>query len=58
VEKVDLVLVPVIVEQSLVYELADEVSRLDGHVDWEIFTKKQSLMTQFKKKIDDFRGLV
>lgn len=58
VEKVALVLVPVIAEESLAYELADEVSRLDGHVDWEIFTKKQSLMTQFNKKIDDFRGLV
>jgi hypothetical protein len=58
VEKVALVLVPLIAEQSLAYELADEVSRLDGYVDWEIFTKKQSLMMRFNKKIDDFRGLV
>jgi hypothetical protein len=58
VEKVASVLVPVIAEQSLAYELADQVSRLDRHVDFAIFDQKRSLMRRFNEKIDHFRGLL
>jgi hypothetical protein len=56
-DRVDLVLAPMVARQNLAYASVDDTSRLDHHVDYEVFHSKRSLMDDFTKKVKNLQIL-
>ena|ERR1700693_3016187 len=57
-DTVDLVLAPMVARKNLAYaSVVDDTSRLDHHVDYEVFHSKRSLMNDFAKKVKNLQIL-